>query len=289
MYDEEEDEDEDDHHHSVNGVAHGEGYDDGDGNDSQDEDMDDELLDKISSSPSIEDGKPPWPARADSLCHGPPHGSWSAPTRGIAFSPHYIPSNPIKEDSARRDPGSCQSTQLSQKRRIDFNDLPSLSPKQSRDMKLSPVKSGIAQSSSIENIGRHSLPLDDPFLDNETGPSLDEINFDDLDPDWEDEESFGYAGSSDDDHDSSPFDADPRFIDSGWGGECLRDAEDIDFEFVYALHTFVATVEGQANATKGDTMVLLDDSNSYWWLVRVVKDGSIGKSACYTLCDCADT
>ncbi|KAI1941256.1 protein phosphatase regulator [Ophidiomyces ophidiicola] len=54
------------------------------------------------------------------------------------------------------------------------------------------------------------------------------------------------------------------------------DDEDIDFEFVYALHTFFATVEGQANATKGDTMVLLDDSNSYWWLVRVVKDGSIG-------------
>lgn len=24
-------------------------------------------------------------------------------------------------------------------------------------------------------------------------------------------------------------------------------------------------------------MVLLDDSNSYWWLVRVVKDGSIGE------------
>ncbi|KIW03869.1 hypothetical protein, variant [Verruconis gallopava] len=52
--------------------------------------------------------------------------------------------------------------------------------------------------------------------------------------------------------------------------------EDIDFEFVYALHTFVATVEGQANAQKGDTMVLLDDSNSYWWLVRVVKDSTIG-------------
>ncbi|KAL1302415.1 hypothetical protein AAFC00_002809 [Neodothiora populina] len=54
------------------------------------------------------------------------------------------------------------------------------------------------------------------------------------------------------------------------------DDEDIDFDFVYALHTFVATVEGQANATKGDTMVLLDDSNSYWWLVRIVKDSSIG-------------
>ncbi|RMZ71158.1 integral membrane [Pyrenophora seminiperda CCB06] len=72
------------------------------------------------------------------------------------------------------------------------------------------------------------------------------------------------------------FSEDPRFVDSGWGGECLRETEDIDFEFVYALHTFVATVEGQANATKGDTMVLLDDSNSYWWLVRVVKDNSIG-------------
>jgi hypothetical protein len=36
-------------------------------------------------------------------------------------------------------------------------------------------------------------------------------------------------------------------------------------------------VDGQANAAKGDNMVLLDDSNSYWWLVRIVKDGSIGK------------
>lgn len=60
----------------------------------------------------------------------------------------------------------------------------------------------------------------------------------------------------------------------------LRCAEDIDFEFVYALHNFVATVEGQANAAKGDTMVLLDDSNSYWWLVRIVKDGSIGMLGC---------
>ncbi|KAF2004318.1 hypothetical protein P154DRAFT_56300 [Amniculicola lignicola CBS 123094] len=83
-------------------------------------------------------------------------------------------------------------------------------------------------------------------------------------------------GNDDDDSSDISFSDDPRFIDSGWGGECLRELEDIDFEFVYALHTFVATVEGQANATKGDTMVLLDDSNSYWWLVRVVKDSSIG-------------
>jgi len=45
---------------------------------------------------------------------------------------------------------------------------------------------------------------------------------------------------------------------------------------MYALHSFAATVEGQANATKGDMLVLLDDSNSYWWLVRVVKDETLG-------------
>ena len=55
-----------------------------------------------------------------------------------------------------------------------------------------------------------------------------------------------------DDDEDAFLNLDERFIDSGWGGECLRDTEDIDFEFVYALHTFVATVEGQANATKGD-------------------------------------
>jgi hypothetical protein len=91
---------------------------------------------------------------------------------------------------------------------------------------------------------------------------------DSWDPDMEDDDDASNEVS---------FSEDPRFIDSGWGGECLRETEDIDFEFVYALHTFVATVEGQANATKGDTMVLLDDSNSYWWLVRVVKDSSIGE------------
>lgn len=71
-------------------------------------------------------------------------------------------------------------------------------------------------------------------------------------------------------------DTDCRFIRVNNPDRRLQSTEDIDFDFVYALHTFVATVEGQANAIKGDTMVLLDDSNSYWWLVRVVKDSSIG-------------
>ena len=116
------------------------------------------------------------------------------------------------------------------------------------------------------------LPVDDPLLDTPPSPS-------DSSGSWESlptEEDSLDQDLNDDDTDTLFHDLEDRFIDSGWGGECLRETEDIDFEFVYALHTFVATVEGQANATKGDTMVLLDDSNSYWWLVRVVKDNSIG-------------
>jgi len=40
--------------------------------------------------------------------------------------------------------------------------------------------------------------------------------------------------------------------------------ENIDFDLVYALHNFVATVEGQATVHKGNSLTLLDDSNSYW-------------------------
>lgn len=134
------------------------------------------------------------------------------------------------------------------------------------------------------------MGLPDPFVDgatptsrstNGTPPPLrrpggygdeDDSWTTDSDPDsWDDPLEYNDDATND-----ISFSDDSRFIDSGWGGECLRETEDIDFEFVYALHTFVATVEGQANATKGDTMVLLDDSNSYWWLVRVVKDSSIG-------------
>ncbi|KAK5167772.1 protein phosphatase regulator [Saxophila tyrrhenica] len=114
------------------------------------------------------------------------------------------------------------------------------------------------------------LPNDDPLLDTPPSPT-------DSADSWESSEADSLDEDENDDDTDALFDPlDDRFIDSGWGGECLRDTEDIDFEFVYALHTFVATVEGQANAQKGDTMVLLDDSNSYWWLVRVVKDNSIG-------------
>jgi hypothetical protein len=130
---------------------------------------------------------------------------------------------------------------------------------------------------------------DDPFLE-PTEPAPRTKNGTPVpktEPDEDEDESWttdsdadswdAYPDNNDDASNDIFLSDDSRFIDSGWGGECLRETEDIDFEFVYALHTFVATVEGQANATKGDTMVLLDDSNSYWWLVRVVKDSSIGR------------
>ncbi|RKO91496.1 hypothetical protein BDK51DRAFT_45614 [Blyttiomyces helicus] len=47
--------------------------------------------------------------------------------------------------------------------------------------------------------------------------------------------------------------------------------EPIDFGLVYALHTFVANLEGQVCVLKGDSLDLLDDSNSYWWLVKCLK------------------
>ena len=131
------------------------------------------------------------------------------------------------------------------------------------------TKSGISEVLLPEHdpILQAVLDTDRPDSSTSTGSwstlSNDEIDWQDL--------------AQDDDIGDLSFYSDERFVDSGWGGECLRETEDIDFDFVYALHTFVATVEGQANATKGDTMVLLDDSNSYWWLVRVVKDSSIGR------------
>ena len=145
--------------------------------------------------------------------------------------------------------------------------------------------SSIASDTSSLDLEDVLLPIDDPLLDIPLSPPRSSSN-----TSWESmPETMSDASDSEDDHtdvesgddDSDAFlNLDSRFIDYGWACECLHDAEDIDFEFVYALHTFVATVEGQANATKGDTMVLLDDSNSYWWLVRVVKDSSIGKCSC---------
>lgn len=160
----------------------------------------------------------------------------------------------------------------------------SSSPHISEDIQ-NPHDSGF-DPSDFENL---LLPVNDPLLDsgydetqsNDSSPSSTSANSDDSWQTHSEADDSNDGHDSDDDDDAATevsFTEDPRFVDSGWGGECLRETEEIDFDFVYALHTFVATVEGQANATKGDNMVLLDDSNSYWWLVRVVKDSSIGWS-----------
>ncbi|KAL1925371.1 uncharacterized protein VTP21DRAFT_254 [Calcarisporiella thermophila] len=72
----------------------------------------------------------------------------------------------------------------------------------------------------------------------------------------EDEEDFDFDG----DEPSSPSIPD----------------EDIDFNLVYAIHPFPATVKGQVTVVRNDTLHLLDDSNSYWWLVKVVRTAEIG-------------
>ena len=50
----------------------------------------------------------------------------------------------------------------------------------------------------------------------------------------------------------------------------------INFDLVYLLHTFVATVKGQVNIVKGDLLFLMDDMNSYWWLVHMLKMQEVG-------------
>ena len=79
-----------------------------------------------------------------------------------------------------------------------------------------------------------------------------------------------------DDSDGEERDADYADEDDDRSSSLSIPNESIDFDLVYSLHTFSATVEGQASVVKGDSLVLMDDSNSYWWLVRVLKTQEIG-------------
>ncbi|ORY69698.1 uncharacterized protein BCR38DRAFT_90534 [Pseudomassariella vexata] len=280
---------------------------DNDDMDADGDDMDDDMMDKISSSPSIEDGgytsqprlPPPWPARVDSLrapC-SPSSPTCSDPRSSSPYleRPGYLPIRQSSKASVNDTnshhhlpgeyTGSAQHESLDEITTDAIAQIDELLEETEWPPELD--KEVIADLDGHEgrDSGRDSaldMQMEDASLDrspskHSTGstefPTYDESDDDLISP-------YGflipYVGSEDDDDDDFPYTDDSRFVDSGWGGECLQDSEDIDFEFVYALHTFVATVEGQANATKGDTMVLLDDSNSYWWLVRIVKDSSIG-------------
>ncbi len=304
------------------------------GDDADDDSMDeDDMMDKISSSPSIDDGGcslgPRWPSRSTSLaCGSSMIGSQVsfATYRDIPRTPSpklpgfLTPSPRTPKFITPSTGGSIPSSPPIYLFRDPVPSVPDsvgmqvprgLSRSESPLSNLSLVANRNSNSSPWEESSSTVLPgqvesydsdLDvrsedswsaDPFAehaerDRESSSELSFIeqiagtHHEDQNPGEGDERPLVFPYESDSEFDSDESDDyfvipdDPRYFESAWAAECLQTLEDIDFEFVYALHTFVATVEGQANATKGDTMVLLDDSNSYWWLVRVVKDSSIG-------------
>lgn len=276
-------------------------------------DDDDDDMDKISSSPSIEDGGYTWGALLSiSLPPTPPLILRDAMLPLGTSSPAAPGDNPLVASCPIiAVPADCQSTWL-------------VVPAYGNTALLQAFRG--LQTCKASAASRCRLHHRDQHAENEQHCGLSDETFLELEPEASDfctpittgiqggrcgnagqvdgskvnyaEASDAVSGipydcsdsDSDDDDDDLLFSGvESRFVDSGWDGACLHNTEDIDFEFVYALHTFVATVEGQANATKGDTMVLLDDSNSYWWLVRVVKDSSIGEPvllSIYNLCGC---
>ncbi|OCL13622.1 hypothetical protein AOQ84DRAFT_97015 [Glonium stellatum] len=328
----------------LNGGISGTG-DDGDMADAEIEDLDDDM-DKISSSPSIDDGgyflPSTWPKRNSSLTpvctpiRSPDNSLLTNSDSSSPFTstPLYFPlsaaagvqnaspaaeadpmstffyitpsihfpfqsrpqEHPVQSEDHHRNSEYISPKELAEPDVIgicddskDLQENPNLIVIESRlrnwhqDSQISLLESEFDE----EDLYNLLLPVNDPLLDNSLDNHLQEpeaMKRSDSpvgsSSSWTTDSDADSAGDeencNDDESKDFSFSDDSRFIDSGWGGECLRETEDIDFEFVYALHTFVATVEGQANATKGDTMVLLDDSNSYWWLVRVAKDNSIG-------------
>lgn len=263
--------------------------------DGDEEDLDDDMMDKISSSPSIDDGGSTCQlSPLDSLAFGAsPCSSPASASLGQARSsspyldlPVYLPLQQKHSNTGNQRRHHLLLHKQSSGPTYDYP--PDFANKESMDIKTNERKKGISvpgyegriSQSASDETERETPEMLQTEIDlkfnvhvervlNDTSSDLDAI---DLIVPYEDT-------NEEEDDDDDPFfqSQNSRFIDSGWGGDSLQDTEDIDFELVYALHTFIATVEGQANATKGDAMVLLDDSNSYWWLVRVVKDSSIGE------------
>lgn len=296
-----------------------------------DEDFDEELMDKISSSPSIDDGgytlPSAWPDRSSSLTplSAPTQPTYQSSTFSdysspFALNPSHFPIsyeqgekniNPVakcnlvpkkkicswlfQDRSAGSEDHHLEGEYLKEANRIEFHSGQEAAGKTTPSDNLPAIhseqRSYIAASTRpLSGQTKNTfhdllLPSNDPLLqcrfNNITNLNSPVSPSSSGSSSWQTESesvsSWDDNDERDDESDDISFSDDPRFVGLGWGAECLREVEDIDFEFVYALHTFVATVDGQANATKGDTMVLLDDSNSYWWLVRIVKDNSIGQ------------
>ncbi|KAL2201178.1 hypothetical protein P885DRAFT_25965 [Corynascus similis CBS 632.67] len=281
-----------------NGGLAGQEVDDGDLDGDAEVDLDDDMMDKISSSPSIEDG-------------GSTFALPTAPSSIVAPLPQSTtfrsPSSPLSVCDPRSSSPYLESPdqmgkggpELRQRAAVLSHFVSSTGRHHHRSSPRGQLHNSEFRTNATTNDDALSDTSNAPGgLDfDDSLPWVDEDESDYVTPEiWNEDEGPTYRGrvgqwldtadfirqtagapndlivpneydeDNDDDGDFSEI-IDSRFIDSGWGGECLQDTEDIDFDFVYALHTFVATVEGQANATKGDTMVLLDDSNSYWWLL----------------------
>ena len=123
---------------------------------------------------------------------------------------------------------------------------------------------------------------DEPNSDDEVATSLRMQHYQHQDEHMEDGVMMeGDGHEHHEHHEGMEGDEQEHEDDSGSFSDSLSSSpsipdEDIDFTLVYALHTFLRTVDGQASVVKGDKLLLLDDSNSYWWLVRVLKTQAVG-------------
>ena len=277
---------------------------DGDADDDSMDDDDDDMMDKISSSPSIDDGgsnlPPKWPMRSASLSATAlpltrsPFTKYRDPSRGYKdYEDGSVPSSPPALGFLSQDPGRTSAGRRNVPRDMSRSEsLLSMNSILAAQQGWEDASNGSPRDGEYESYDGDFVSDDseseDPFAvrdpwaadsDDESDDMYFSANMDTFLDEEGDPLGLQYESSSEESEENYVFpeNVDPRYVTQAWASECLQRPEDIDFEFVYALHTFVATVEGQANATKGDTMVLLDDSNSYWWLVRVVKDSSIGK------------
>ncbi|KAI8343251.1 hypothetical protein BC941DRAFT_89973 [Chlamydoabsidia padenii] len=113
---------------------------------------------------------------------------------------------------------------------------------------------------ALGHLGKNGVNSEEELDPDDEDDEDDEDDDEDEDDDDDEDET-----NEDEDDDSSTFTSSPSIPD-----------ENIDFDLVYTLHTFEATVEGQASVVKGDSLTLLDDSNSYWWLVKVLKSNEVG-------------
>lgn len=178
------------------------------------------------------------------------------------------------EDGGRPAPVRQDTFDLRDHLRLSPRSAPDTEKDDANDTPATVVDSTDLSSIVVDNTDHSSIVIDniDP----------NSIVIDSTDPTTQ-ANAAGVVGSSDEV-------VEPRSVldDDSEGDEDFIDEEDdrssslsipnesIDFDLVYSLHSFAATVEGQANVVKGDRLTLIDDSNSYWWLVRVLKTQEVG-------------